>query len=218
MERRPKILRLGSKFDPCICAIHCQSRAYRKRIRVSPRIISVTAARSSLPRKIGNPYIAQSSFAPQATLEHVVHAQFLADLRHGLVSLFIGHGRGTRDHSHAMRRHLPQSHDCLLAQAIAEIFLRRVATQVFEGKNGEHDARPVSFHFPYDSAGNNGLREAWKSPSLCAAHAIKVARVGAVRTYSETCPAERLGSPAQMRQTPRWYSGAVSHLRRSVIL
>src|SRR5882762_3287904 len=41
MERRPKILRLASKLDPCICAIHCRSRDYRKRISVSPHIISV---------------------------------------------------------------------------------------------------------------------------------------------------------------------------------
>ena len=77
-----------------------------------------------------------ASFAPHATFEHLVHVQFLADLRPGLVGLLAGHGRGTGDHSHAIRRHLPQSHDCLLTQAIAEILLR-FATQVFEGKNGE---------------------------------------------------------------------------------
>ena len=87
------------------------------------------------------------NFAPNATLEHIVHTQFLANLRHRLIGLLVRHRRRTRNHSHAMRRHLSQSHDCLFAQTIAEVLLRWVSAQVFEGQNGEHDARPLRFYF-----------------------------------------------------------------------
>ena len=40
-----------------------------------------------------------------------------------------------------MRRHLPQTHDRLLGETVAQIFLRWVAAQVFERQYCEHDPR-----------------------------------------------------------------------------
>src|SRR5271169_1238915 len=45
-----------------------------------------------------------------------------------------------------MRRHLPQSHDRLLTQTVAEVLLRRIPAQVFKRKDREHDARSLGFY------------------------------------------------------------------------
>jgi len=120
------------------------------------------------------------SIAPHAALKYVVHAQFLADSSYRFIRLLVCYGRGSCDHSHAMRRHLPQSHDGLLAQAIAKILLRRIATHVFKWKNREHDASALRFNLHRQRLDSGGANCLALETIPFAEHGLDVLRVAGV--------------------------------------
>src|SRR4029077_7996264 len=68
--------------------------------------------------------------------------------------------RSPRDHSQATWRHLPQSHDGFRAQAIAEILLRRISTQIFKRKIREHEPCPLDRRRLHHSGDDHLLLEA----------------------------------------------------------
>src|SRR6266436_8863679 len=72
-------------------------------------------------------------------LQNVIHSQFLANLIDSFLGALILNGRRARDNSEALWLHLTQPGDHLLGQSLAEIFLLRIATEVFKRQYCEHD-------------------------------------------------------------------------------
>jgi hypothetical protein len=76
---------------------------------------------------------------PNGALQHVLHAQFLADLRQLCRRVFIVHYRGACDHAHPARVEVTQLRDHFFCKAIAEIFLAWIPGEVLKRQNCQHN-------------------------------------------------------------------------------
>src|SRR5262252_720582 len=78
------------------------------------------------------------AIASNATLKHIVHAQFLANLLNTFRGVFVGHGAGARNDPKQLGAQGPELRDYFLGESIAEVLLAGISTQVLEGEYGEH--------------------------------------------------------------------------------
>ena len=76
---------------------------------------------------------------PHAALEHVLHAQLTPDLVQRRPAALVPHHGGPGDHAQALGVAVPQLHDHLFREAVAEILLPSVPGEVLKGQHGEHD-------------------------------------------------------------------------------
>src|SRR6202030_324788 len=67
-------------------------------------------------------------------------SQLAPDLVHLLLAVFVVHYGRARDNSQALRIEASKLRDHLLRQAVAEVVLRGACTNVFEGKNRQHQS------------------------------------------------------------------------------
>src|SRR5229473_3578011 len=77
--------------------------------------------------------------APNSSFEDVIHAQLFADLVDPFLGAFVLNGRGSRDDAKTLGLQLTEAGDHLLGQAIAEVFLFGIATEIFKGQYRKHD-------------------------------------------------------------------------------
>jgi hypothetical protein len=80
-----------------------------------------------------------ATFPVNGALQQIVHAQFAANLRHAEPSVFVMHGRGASNDTQPLRVQISQSSDRFFGQAVTEILLIGITTQILEGKHRKHD-------------------------------------------------------------------------------
>ena len=125
----------------------------------------------------------RSPLLAHAALDHVADAEFFGDLLHMDGFALVDEGRVARDHEEPAQ--LGQRGDDVLADAVGEIVLLRIAAHVGEGKHG--DGRPV---------GQRQGRRARAQPSAADAGAC---RFGAIWLRRAPSPTKRRPLRAMVR-------------------